>query len=104
MRVYADTSFLVRLLTEEPETAAAVSDYRSLGRPRMFFLSLHSLEVANAIRQRAFHQRHSTRSSARATIRRERETALSLMERNIARGAFVEVSADFEGAVETARA
>src|SRR5207237_3126476 len=103
MRAYADTSFLVQLLTEEPGTASAVADYRRLGRPPMFFLSLHSLEVANAIRQRAFHQRRSTRSSERAAIKRERETALSLMEKYIARGAFVESSVDIEAAIELAR-
>ena len=53
MRAYADTSFLVKLLTQEPGTASAVADYRRLGRPPVFFLPLHSLEVANAIRQRA---------------------------------------------------
>jgi hypothetical protein len=57
MRAHADTSFLVKLLTQEPGTAIAVADYRRLGRPSVFFLPLHSLEVANAVRQRAFHQR-----------------------------------------------
>jgi predicted nucleic acid-binding protein len=104
MRAYADTSFLVRLLTEEPGTAAAVADYRSLGRPPIFFLSLHDLEVANAIRQRAFHQRHATRSTERRAIKREREAALCLMKKFIARGAFVQSSVDLEDAFETARA
>jgi hypothetical protein len=43
MRTYADPSFLVRLLTPDPGTAAPVADYRSLGRPSVFFLPLHAL-------------------------------------------------------------
>jgi len=102
MRAYADTSFLVKLLTEEPGTAAAVADYRRLGRPSIFFLPLHSLEVANAIRQRAFHQRRSSPSSARGAIKREREAALALLKKFISRGAFVESSVDMDGAIEVA--
>jgi len=37
MRVYADTSFLVRLVAEEPGTDAAMADYHRLGRPAMFY-------------------------------------------------------------------
>ena len=79
MRAYADTSFLVRLLTHEPGTTSAVDVYRRIGRPPVFFLPLHGLEVANAIRQRAFHQRHSTRASERTLIKRERDTSLALL-------------------------
>lgn len=104
MRVYADTSFLVKLLTEEPGTAAAVADYRSLGRPSIFFLPLHGLEVANAIRQRAFHLRRSVPSSERAAIKREREAALALLKKFISRGVFVECSVDMDGAIDVARA
>jgi hypothetical protein len=73
MRAYADTSFLVKLLTQEPGTKSAVADYRRVGRPPVFLLPLHHLEVANAIRQRAFHQRHTTSSSDRSGIKRERD-------------------------------
>ena len=57
MRAYADTSFLVKLLSEEPGAAEAVAEYRRLHRPRLFYLPLHALEVENAIRHRAFHER-----------------------------------------------
>ena len=49
MRVYPDTSFLVRLVTEEPGTETAQAEYHRLGRPAMFYLPLHSLEVTNAV-------------------------------------------------------
>jgi hypothetical protein len=51
MRAYADSSFLLRFLTGEPGTDRAVAEYRRLGRPRLFYLPLHALEVENAIRQ-----------------------------------------------------
>lgn len=104
MRVYADTSFLVKLLTEEPGTTAAVADYRGLGRPSIFFLPLHELEVANAIRQRAFHLRRSTPSSERTAGKRERDAALALLKKFISRGVFVESSVDIDGAIDVARA
>src|ERR1041384_2778339 len=103
MRAYADTSFLVKLLTQEPGTAMAVAGYRRLGRPPVFFLPLHSLEVANAIRQRAFHQRHTTPSSDRSAIKRERDTSLALLEKLISRRAFIEISLDMDAAIEWAR-
>ncbi len=63
MRIYADTSFLVKLLSDEPGGAEAVAEYRRLNRPRLFYLPLHALEVENAIRHRAFHARHIAPSS-----------------------------------------
>ncbi len=103
MRAYADTSFLVKLLTQEPGTATAVADYRRLGRPAVFFLPLHGLEVANAIRQRAFRQRRRASASERATIKRERDTSLALLHKFIARRAFIEIVSDMDAAMERAR-
>jgi predicted nucleic acid-binding protein len=103
MRAYADTSFLVKLLTQEPGTRPAVELYRRIGRPPVLFLPLHALEVANAVRQRAFHQRHTTPSSERAAIKRERDTSLALLHRFISRRAFVEISQDMDAAIELAR-
>ena len=103
MRAYADTSFLVKLLTQEPGTAAAIADYRRLDRPQLFFLPLHGLEVANAIHQRAFHQRRTIPSSDRSFIKRERDAALALLQKYIARRAFLEVSHDADAAIELAR-
>ena len=59
MRAYADTSFLVKLITDEPGSEAAMAEFRRLDFPRLFFLPLHGLEVANAIRHRVFHLRRS---------------------------------------------
>lgn len=103
MRVYADTSFLVKLLTQELETATAVADYRRLSRPAVFFLPLHRLEVANAIRQRAFHQRRTIPASDRSSIKGERDRAFALLQKYISRKAFIEISQDIEVAIERAR-
>jgi len=103
MRVYADTSFLVRLITEEPGSEEARADYHRLGRPGIFYLTLHSLEVANAVRQRAFHLQRSTPASGRAAMKRETETALELLAKFIARRVFIESSVDTDNAIEVAR-
>jgi predicted nucleic acid-binding protein len=103
MRAYADTSFLVKLLTQEPGTTAAVALYRRIGRPPVFFLSLHGLEVANAVRQRAFHQCHTASPSQRAAIKRERDTSLALLHKFITRRAFIEITMDMDIAIEAAR-
>jgi hypothetical protein len=100
MRVYPDTSFLVRLVTEEPGTEAAMADYHRLGRPAMFYLPLHALEAANAVRQRAFHLRRSAPASTRAAIKREIETALALLSKFIARRVLIESAVDLDKAIE----
>ena len=103
MRVYADTSFLVKLLTQEAGTEAAISLYRELERPSLFYVLLHSLEVRNAILHRAFHLRHTIPSSAREMIRTERDKSFGLLQKLIARRAFIEVSADLDAAIFLAR-
>src|SRR5262245_31621463 len=103
MRVYADTSFLVRLVTEEPGTETAMAEYHRLGRPAIFYLPLHALEVSNAVRQRAFHLRRSAAASRRAQIAREIETALGMLSKFISRRVFIESAVDMDHAIEVAR-
>jgi predicted nucleic acid-binding protein len=103
MRVYADTSFLVKLLTDEPGSETAMSEFRRLEFPPLFFLPLHALEVTNAIRHRAFHLRRSTASGQRAAIARERDTALARVERWLTRAWLIEASADCDEALLRAR-
>jgi len=103
MKAYADTSFLVRLVTEELGSEAAMAEYRRLSFPPLFFLPLHALEVTNAVRQRALHLRRNARSGERAAIARERDTALARLERWVKRGWLVDVVADCEQALLRAR-
>jgi predicted nucleic acid-binding protein len=103
MKVYADTSFLVQLLTQEAGTKAAVADYRRLGRPRLFLLPLHHLEITNAIQQRVFRQRHTLPSWEHSAIKRERDTSFALLEKYITRRAFIEITHDMETTFELGR-
>jgi predicted nucleic acid-binding protein len=81
-----------------------MAGYHRLGRPAMFYLPLHALEVANAVRQRAFHLRRSAPASTRAAIKREIETALALLSKFIARRVLIESAVDLDKAIETAHA
>ncbi len=102
MRAYADSSFILRLVTTEADSPEAVAEFRRLGKPRLFFLPLHSLEVRNAILQRAFHQRRSISSGERQHVARERDAALGRLERFISRRTFLEVALDMDATIARA--
>jgi predicted nucleic acid-binding protein len=102
MKAYADTSFLVRLVTVEPGSEEAMTEFRRLDFPRLLFLPLHALEVANAIRQRAFHLRRSAAGPQRSAITRERDAALARLERWLARGWLLEATSDCDEALQRA--
>ena len=103
MRAYADTSFLVKLLSEEPGAAEAIAEYRRLRRPRLFYLPLHALEVENAIRHRAFHERRNRPAGERAQIKRERDAALARVGQYLKRGALEEITVEMDSAFDSAR-
>jgi predicted nucleic acid-binding protein len=103
MRIYADTSFLVRLLTTEPGSQEAMADFRRLDFPPLYFLPLHALEVTNAIRHRVFHLRRSARTEHRADISRERDASLARIERWLKRGWLKDAEAEFDKAFERAQ-
>ncbi|HEX3718540.1 MAG TPA: PIN domain-containing protein [Verrucomicrobiae bacterium] len=99
MRTYADSSFILRLVTGESGSPNAIAEYRRLDSPGLFFVSLHALEVRNAILQRAFHQRRSISSGQRQHIARERDAALARIEHLLARGALLDVTLDMDAAI-----
>lgn len=101
MRAYADSSFILRLVTAEADSPATIAEYRRLGSPPLFYLPQHGLEVRNAILQRAFHQRRSS-SEGRRHITRERDTALSRLARLSSRRALLEVTLDMDAAITRA--
>ena len=103
MRAYADTSFLVKLVTDEPGSEATMAECRRLDFPPFFFLPLHGLEVTNAIRHRAFHLRRSAGSRQRAAIARERDAALARIERWLKRRWLIDAAADCDEALLRAR-
>ncbi len=102
MRVYADSSFILRLVTSEADSPATIAEYRRLGSPKLFFVPLQALEVRNAILQKGFHQRRSVSSDERREIRRERDAALGKLARLIDRRALIEVSINADAAVANA--
>ena len=100
MRAYADSSFILRLVTGEADSPQTIAEYRRLGSPKLFFLPLHALEVRNAILQRAFHQRRSI--GERQHVARERDTALARLEHLVARRALLDVTLDMDAAIARA--
>ena len=99
MRVYADSSFILRLVTAEADSEAAIAEYRRIGLPPLFFLPLHALEVRNAILQRAFHERRSSPSRARQHIARERDAAFDRLERFLSRRTLLDVALDLDAVI-----
>jgi predicted nucleic acid-binding protein len=99
VRAYADSSFILRLLTVEAESEAAIAEYRRRNYPALFFLPLHALEVRNAILQRAFHQRRSIASDERLHVRREREEALVRLDHFVRRRALLDVTVDMDAVI-----
>lgn len=102
MRIYADSSFILRLVTGEADSPQAVAEYRRLNSPKLFFLPLHALEVRNAILQRAFHQRRSISSGQRQHVARERDAALARLQHLVARRALLDVTLDMDAAITRA--
>jgi hypothetical protein len=92
----------VKLLTPEPGTSSAIANYRRLGRPAVYFLPIHRLEVANAIRQKAFHQCRTVPAGGRSFIKKERDSAFAVLQKYISRKTFIEISQDMEIAIDRA--
>lgn len=99
MRAYADSSFILRLVTAEADSEAAIGEYRRIGLPPLFFLPLHALEVRNAILQRAFHERRSLPARARQHVARERDAAFDRLERFLSRRTLLDVAVDLDAVI-----
>jgi hypothetical protein len=102
MRTYADSSFILRLITGEANSPQVIAEYRRLRAPGLFFLPPHALEVHNAILQRAFHQRRSAVSGERVQIARERDAALGRLENLMVRHALLDVAVDQDAVIARA--
>jgi predicted nucleic acid-binding protein len=103
VRAYADSSLILRLVTGESGAEQAAAEYRRLGRPFLFYLPLHALEVENGIRQRAFHERRVLPSGQRARIAQERDATLGRLVAWVTRGALQELVMDMDLAMDRAR-
>jgi len=96
VRTYADSSFILRLVLAEATSPQAIAGFRRLGKPAVFFLSLHSLEVRNGIVQRELYQRRSASSIERRGAERERATAEGLLEILLNRRTLIDATVDWE--------
>jgi predicted nucleic acid-binding protein len=103
VRAYADSSLILRFVTGESGAQEAAAEYRRLGRPSLFYLPMHALEVENGIRQRAFHERRVLPSGLRARIAHERDVALARLVAWVTRGALKELIVDMDLAMDRAR-
>jgi hypothetical protein len=102
VKAYADSSFILRLVTSETDSPQTIAEYRRLSAPRLPFLPLHALEVRNAILQRAFHQRRAISSADRQHVARERDAAFSRLEHLLARRALLDVTLEMDDAITRA--
>ena len=99
MRAYADSSFILRLVLKEADSGQVIAEYRRIGKPPIFFLPLHTLEVRNAILQRAFHQRRSVASDERQHVARERDAAFRRLEHLIIRRTLLDATIDMDTSI-----
>lgn len=102
MRTYADSSFILRLVTGEADSPQVIAEYRRLQSPKLFFLPLHILEVRNAILQRAFFLRRSVAAGERGQVARERDAALSRLEHLAVRHTLQHVALDWDAVASRA--
>jgi hypothetical protein len=90
-------------VTGEAGAPRAVAEYRRLGRPCLFYLLLHALEVENGILLRAFHERRMLPASERGRISQERDAAFSRLAGWAKRGGLRELVMDMDAAFDKAR-
>lgn len=101
MRVYADSSFILRLLLAEKDSPQVIAEFRRLQSPALFFSALHALEIECGIRQRAFFRRES-RAAQNSVIAQERDSALSRAQAFLARQTLREVTFDSDAVFKKA--
>lgn len=103
MRVYGDSSFLIRLVLPASDMQEAMATYRRAGRPRLFYLPLHELEVCNGILARAFFDAETGGPKARAEALRMKEAAFGRLEKMLDRKLFLKTSFDWDEAMAEAK-
>lgn len=102
MIVYADSSFLVRLIVDEIGSEDAVAVFRQLQRPQLVFNRLHSLEVRNALRQKAFMDARKLPSLKRAQVTKNLSRWEARLEAYLKRRVFITSDTDWPDAFEDA--
>lgn len=101
MKMYADTSFLVRLLVRDADNEAAMAAHRRIGRPFLIYTPFHALEVTNALQLRTFAVANAT-SSIRRQLRKEQEETERRLRACLMKGLFQTTPMPWDAAAERA--
>jgi predicted nucleic acid-binding protein len=101
MKMYADTSFLVRLLVRDADNEAALAAHRRIGRPFLIYTSFHDLELTNALRLRIFAVADAT-SGIKRQARKDHEEAQRRLKTCLTKGLFQSTPMPWDAAVERA--
>ena len=103
MKIYADTSFLLRLLVRDQDTEDAIAAHRKLGRPNLVFTPFHEVEAANALRIRTFMASHGTGATTKRRALRDETEALRRLQSAVTTGRFQTTSMPWDAACARAR-
>ena len=101
MKMYADTSFLVRLLVRDADNEAALAAHRRIGRPFLIYTPFHALEVTNALRLRTFAVADAV-SAIKRQARKDQEEAERRLRACVAKGLFLSTPMPWDAAAERA--
>lgn len=99
---YGDSSFVLRLLTNEVGSAIAVAVFRRLGRPALAFSPLHEIEIRNGLRMKAFMEMRSRTAAGKTELNRELSAWEGRLERFLERGTLVKVEVSWDKVVAAA--
>ena len=101
MKMYADTSFLVRLLVRDADNEAALAAHRRIGRPLLIYTAFHNLEVTNALNLRVFAVAGAT-SAMKRHARQDQEEAERRLKACLTKGLFLSMPTPWDAAAERA--
>lgn len=99
---YGDSSFVLRLLSNEAGSEQAVAAFRRLGRPVLAFSPLHEIEVRNGLRMKAFMELRALPTARKLALNQELAAWEARLERFLERGTLVTVAVDWEQVVTSA--
>ena len=101
--IYADSSFIVRLVTSDLGSEEVTAQFRRLRRPQLAYSSFLSLEITNALNLQILARKTSTRSRERSAQVAQITAAASRLERMLERKLLFPVSYDWEECLRIAK-
>jgi len=99
---YGDSSFVLRLLTNEVGSARAVAVFRRLGRPALAFSPLHEIEIRNGLRMKGFTEFRSRSAAGKTELQRQLAAWEGRLERFLERSVLVKVEVSWDQVVAAA--